>query len=134
MWALDRALATRAARRARHDEIDKALASAFTDQPRDEVVARLLAAGVTCAPVWDSVDIDTLGEIVAAEFFTTLEHPTVGAVAYPGTGLRSPDFPTQPDRPAPCVGQHTAEVLEELLGIDAAGRERLVADGIIGPT
>ncbi len=99
MWALDRALATRAARRDRHDEIDKALAHAFADQPRDEIVARLLAAGVTCAPVWESAEIDSLPEIVEADFFTTLEHPTVGPVTYPGTGLRSPDFSLDPTGP-----------------------------------
>jgi crotonobetainyl-CoA:carnitine CoA-transferase CaiB-like acyl-CoA transferase len=134
MWALDRALASRAARREHHDEIDKALAHAFVDQPRDEVVARLLAAGVTCAPVWDSVDIDALSEIVAADFFTTLTHPTVGPVAYPGTGLRSPDFSLDPTRPAPCVGEHTAEVLEELLDLGPDARAKLAADGVIGPT
>ena len=37
MWALDRALSTRAGRRERHDEIDKALAHAFADRPRDEI-------------------------------------------------------------------------------------------------
>jgi crotonobetainyl-CoA:carnitine CoA-transferase CaiB-like acyl-CoA transferase len=133
LWALDRALATRAARRERHDEIDKALAHAFADQPRDEIVARLLAAGVTCAPVWDSAEIDSMSEIVEADFFTTLAHPAVGPVTYPGTGLRSPDFSLDPTRPAPLVGEHTAEVLEELLGLGADERARLSAEGVIGP-
>jgi crotonobetainyl-CoA:carnitine CoA-transferase CaiB-like acyl-CoA transferase len=134
MWALDRALATRAARREHHDEIDKALAHAFADQARDEIVARLLAAGVTCGPVWDSAEIDGLSEIVEAAFFTTLVHPAVGPVTYPGTGLRSPDLSFDPERPAPMVGQHTAEVLDELLGLDADERARLAAAGVIGPS
>jgi crotonobetainyl-CoA:carnitine CoA-transferase CaiB-like acyl-CoA transferase len=132
LWALDRSLATRAGRRERHDEIDEDLAHAFADQPRDEIVARLLAAGVTCAPVWESAEIDALGEIVAAGFFTTLTHPSVGPVAYPGTGLASPDLSFAPEHPAPMVGQHTAEVLEELLGSGADERARLEAEGIIG--
>jgi crotonobetainyl-CoA:carnitine CoA-transferase CaiB-like acyl-CoA transferase len=133
LWAVARSLATRADRRARHDEVDRALADAFADQKRDEIVARLLAVGVPCAPVWDCAEIDALPEIVAADFFTTLAHASMGPVAYPGTGLRSPDFDLRPVRPAPCVGEHTAAVLGELLGLGPAELAALAEAGAIGP-
>jgi crotonobetainyl-CoA:carnitine CoA-transferase CaiB-like acyl-CoA transferase len=113
-WACDPALATAAGRRARHDELDDALARWFASRDRDEIVAELLAARVLAAPVWDQMIQDELPQLAERGFTQWLEHPIAGRVGYPGTGVRADTFDNSYRAPAPTVGQHTTEVLHEL--------------------
>ena len=62
-WGND--LATRADRRARHDEIDARLAVWFANRPRDVTADALLAAGIPAAPVWDQMRQDELPQLQA---------------------------------------------------------------------
>ena len=110
--------ATRAGRRARHDDVDAMLSSAFAGRGRDEVVAALLAAGVRAAPVWDQMIQDELPQLAERGFTQFLEHPIAGRVGHPGTGMRSPQFDVSYRAPAPTVGQHTIAVLRDKLGLD----------------
>jgi crotonobetainyl-CoA:carnitine CoA-transferase CaiB-like acyl-CoA transferase len=132
-WAGDPALATGAGRRARHDEIDAHLAAWCADRDRDDTVARLLAAGVLAAPVWDQMIQDELPQLVERGFTQWLEHPIAGRVGYPGTGVRADSFDNSYRAPAPTVGQHTTEVLVELLGLIPSEIADLAATGITAP-
>jgi len=115
-WARDPRFATAAARRRRHDAIDERLRAWFDQQERDAAVARLVAAGVHAAPVWNQNLLDELPHLAARGFTQWLDHPVAGAVPYPGTGMRAAQFDVAYRAPAPTVGQHTNEVLRELLG------------------
>jgi crotonobetainyl-CoA:carnitine CoA-transferase CaiB-like acyl-CoA transferase len=132
-WALDAELATRAGRRAHHDDVDRGLAESFAERDRDAVVADLLAAGVHAAPVWNQNVQDELPQLVARGFTQWLDHPVAGRVGHPGTGLRSPQFETRYRGPAPTVGQHTAEVLRDQLGATEAELATLAEQGVTGP-
>jgi crotonobetainyl-CoA:carnitine CoA-transferase CaiB-like acyl-CoA transferase len=115
-WARAARFATAANRRRAHDAIDERLSAWFSEQERDAIVARLVEVGVHAAPVWDQNRLDELPHLVARGFTQWLDHPVAGAVPYPGTGMRSPQFDLTYRAPAPTVGQHTHEVLRELLG------------------
>ena len=132
-WALDARLATRAGRRAHQDAVDRELAAWFADRDRDAVVGDLLAAGVHAAPVWDQNLQDELPQLVSRGFTQWLDHPVAGRVGHPGTGLRSPQFETSYRGPAPTVGQHTADVLRNELGLSDAELATLTEQGAIGP-
>jgi len=129
-WARDPALATGAGRRARHDELDAALAAWSADRERDTTVDALLVAGVLAAPVWDQMIQDELPQLAERGFTQWLEHPIAGPVGYPGTGVRADTFDNSYRAPAPTVGQHTTEVLHEL-GLSDDEIDALRADAVI---
>jgi len=117
-WARDARFATASLERRRnHDAIDEGLRAWFREQDRDDVVDRLVGAGVRAAPVWNQNLLDELPHLAARGFTQWLDHPVAGPVPYPGTGLRAAQFDVAYRAPAPTVGQHTSMVLRELLGM-----------------
>ena len=61
----------------------------------------------------------------ANPMFSVIEQPGVGSVLAPGVPLDFQGSGRLPPRAAPRLGEHTAEVLSELLGLDAAAFGRL---------
>ncbi|MEA3218591.1 MAG: CoA:oxalate CoA-transferase, partial [Acidimicrobiia bacterium] len=59
------------------------------------------------------------------------DHPAVGRRTVPGIPWRLANGPNGLRRPAPMLGEHTREVLTELLGFDAAEVEDLVEQGVL---
>jgi formyl-CoA transferase len=68
--------------------------------------------------------------LAAVGMFRTMEHPSEGTVRYARPPTRFAKTPATVRRPAPRLGEHSAEVLGEL-GYDAAAVEDLVARGIV---
>jgi 2-methylfumaryl-CoA isomerase len=67
--------------------------------------------------------------------FTELDQPGVGRVLAPGLSLAFSGVPRTPVRPAPRLGQHTDEILLEVLGLSSAEVGALHDAGIVaGPT
>ena len=101
---------------------------------RDELAARLLDAGVPAAPVVNPRVVVDNEQHAARGFYEPVVHPVAGEVRIPG-------FPARWDgraapwhhRPAPLLGEHNEEILEEL-GVDADERARLAARHVIGDT
>jgi 2-methylfumaryl-CoA isomerase len=67
-----------------------------------------------------------------SDMWEDVEHPGVGSYRMPGTPLDFSAVPRGPVRRAPLLGEHTAEVLAELLGLSDAEIGRLSGDGTIG--
>ena len=61
----------------------------------------------------------------------TSSSPASAAALAPGLPLSFSAFERAPPQPAPRLGQHTEQVLSELLGIDSAAFGRLVERGIV---
>ena len=133
-WARDPRFATRAGRHAARDDIDRELATMVADADRDELAARLVDAGVPAAPVVNPRIVVDNEQHAARGFYEPVVHPVAGEVRIPG-------FPARWDRreapwhhrPAPLLGEHNEEILEEL-GVDADERARLAARHVIGDT
>jgi crotonobetainyl-CoA:carnitine CoA-transferase CaiB-like acyl-CoA transferase len=131
-WATDPALASQAGRRAAESSIDDELARCCADVDRDELVERLLAAGVPAAPVVHPSELARNPQIRARGFLEPVTHPVTGTHELPGLPMRFSRRDRWYHVPAPTLGQHTASVLAELAGVDAARLERLQAAGIVG--
>ena len=60
-----------------------------------------------------------------------VEHPTAGPVTLPGSSIRFRGEPELPLAVPPGYGEHTDEVLKELLGIEGEALEALRAANIV---
>lgn len=98
---------------------------------RDEAAALLAAAGVPAAPVYD--EADTLAEepFASRGFWSGEERAVVGFHLYPLLPLRRDGSRLYPGRPAPLLGEHTAEVLCSL-GYDEQAVEAFFREGVSG--
>ncbi|ROO60605.1 crotonobetainyl-CoA:carnitine CoA-transferase CaiB-like acyl-CoA transferase [Micromonospora sp. Llam0] len=109
--------------RKRHeDHLDAALGTWTRTRDAAETAELLQRAGVAAAVVATGEDLTEHDRHLAARgFYPVLRHPLAGEVRHEGTVVRLSRTPARIDRPAPLLGEHTAEVLEELLGGVTAG-------------
>ena len=131
-WAMRSELATLAGRRVRRDEIDRELA-AFTARfaPR-ELMERLQAAGVPAGMVQRSSDHQQDPQLAHRAFFRRMQHPEMGEVPYEGHQYMISGYDNGPRFPAPCLGEHTYQVLSEVLGLSDDEVARVMASGACG--
>jgi crotonobetainyl-CoA:carnitine CoA-transferase CaiB-like acyl-CoA transferase len=101
-------------------------------RPVRDWLAALEAAQVPCAPINDIAQVFEDPQVVARGMRVELPHPLAGAVPGIANPIRFGDEPMQSDRAPPTLGQHTQEVLEEVLGLDHAALEALRASGALG--
>lgn len=112
---------------AERDVLDKALAAYFAGQDRDEVVERLVAAGVPAGAVRLPTVADRNPQHDARGFYEVHEHPTLGPLRYPVLPTRFASWTGPVHRgPAPTLGQHNAQVLGLSAAELASLRERRV--------
>jgi crotonobetainyl-CoA:carnitine CoA-transferase CaiB-like acyl-CoA transferase len=72
-------------------------------------------------------------QLRARGFFQAVAHSLLGLHEHPGLPVRLTNAePPIFARPAPTLGEHTDEILRELLELDDAALAQLHADGIIG--
>ena len=131
-WAMHAELATLAGRRARRTEIDRELA-AFTARlaPR-ELMDRLQSAGVPAGMVQRSSDHQRDPQLAHRAFFRRMQHPEMGEVPYEGHAYRIAGYDNGPRFPAPCLGEHTYQVLSEILGLSDDEVARAMSSGACG--
>ncbi|HJZ97743.1 MAG TPA: CoA transferase, partial [Candidatus Solibacter sp.] len=67
----------------------------------------------------------------ARSLFPRLDHPTAGAHRVTGTPIKFSDTPGGSEKPAPLLGQHSGDVLHDVLGLDDAAIGALAARGVI---
>jgi succinate--hydroxymethylglutarate CoA-transferase len=60
-----------------------------------------------------------------------VDHPTAGKIKLVGIPVKYSDAEAAIRRPPPLLGQHTREILSEVLGYEDARIEKLKAAGVI---
>jgi CoA:oxalate CoA-transferase len=94
-------------------------------------IKALDGAGIPCGPL---NTIDRLLEdpqVKAREMIVDVAHPVAGHLRMPGLPIKLSETPGEVSRPAPLLGQHTGEILAELLGFDAARIAELRASHVV---
>ncbi len=118
-------------RKAQQGEIEAAIGAWTAGQDRYELMAKLQAAGVPAGAVQRSSDLLQDPQLAHRHYFHSLQHPEMGLIPYEGHQFRIAGYDNGPRFAAPCLGEHTWEVLTEILGIDeGAAAEYLAAGGV----
>ena len=92
----------------------------------------LQAAGVPAGMVQRSSDHMEDPQLAHRSFFRRLEHPEMGEVPYEGHQYRILGYDNGPRFPAPCLGEHTYEVLTDVLGLDDDEVSEVLGSGACG--
>jgi crotonobetainyl-CoA:carnitine CoA-transferase CaiB-like acyl-CoA transferase len=88
------------------------------DHTVEETVDLLLKKGVPAAPIYGIDQVVKDPHIAGArEMFVDMEHPVAGKLKITGNQIKLSGTPVQYRIPAPLLGQHTKEILEETLGL-----------------
>jgi crotonobetainyl-CoA:carnitine CoA-transferase CaiB-like acyl-CoA transferase len=78
-------------------------------------------------------DADQDPQMLARDFWVSLNHPVVGVQTYPGWPMRLASTPTRWHRShAPLLGEHNEEILGKELGLSAEELDDLRKANVIG--
>ncbi|XLZ72687.1 CaiB/BaiF CoA-transferase family protein [Massilia sp. SR12] len=98
------------------DELVPILAEMVKTQTRDWWIERLEAVGVPCGPINDLHDVFQNPQVQARGLVMEAPHPTAGKVKLVRSPMRLSASPAETQVAPPLLGQHTEEVLREVLG------------------
>jgi crotonobetainyl-CoA:carnitine CoA-transferase CaiB-like acyl-CoA transferase len=96
---------------------------------------RCQAAGVRALPVQSSEDrVEHDPQLRHRQMYVELEHPALGVRKVQNAPFKLSLTPACNHRPSPLIGQHTREIVEDLLGCSHAELCAGYADGTFWPT
>ena len=129
-WSRDEALDSLEGRKAAEDLLDQKMSAWTAGQSREEVVSRLRAAGLRCAPVNDMQDLHSDPQLSLRQVWRKLKHPVIGEYSAVGPPFLLSETPASIESPAPLLGEHNRRVFIDFLGLDEVEFERHKAEGV----
>ncbi len=122
---------TNALRTENHESLFPILAEIMCRRTTDAWVEALEAIGVPCGPVNTVDKVANDPQVLARDMIAEVEHDTTGTVQIPGIPIKLSETPGQIDAPAPNLGEHTSEVLSDLLKLTVEEVNQLKQDEIV---
>ncbi len=130
-WAREARFSTAAGRHDNEQQLNGLIEAWTANQHADWLMDSLLEAGVPAGKVNDARDAISDEHLRRRGFWEYLNHPEVGSSLYNRAPLLFSGTPLRLDTPAPSIGQHTREVLAEMLGYSEAEIEGLSKDQVL---
>lgn len=130
-WATDERFQSNAARVKHRPELIRLLEPLFEARPTHEWIDLLLDVHIPCGPVNDVPSALNDPHSVAREMVQTIPHPQGGDLRLVGPVPKMSVTPPAIRTAPPSLGEHTGQVLREMLGYDEATIEELRAVGAI---
>jgi crotonobetainyl-CoA:carnitine CoA-transferase CaiB-like acyl-CoA transferase len=119
--------------RSRHREtLIPKLQEVFLTRTYEEWEEILLANDIPMGAINNLAQVVEHPQVKARQSFQDVNHPSVGKVRVVRSPVRLSKTPARAPTPSPVHGQHTREVLREVLGLSAEEISRLEAAGVVG--
>ena len=112
-------------------DLTRLLQEIFGKRSSREWLERLEAAGVPNGPINNLAQVFAEPQVQARGVRIELEHPTAGKLSMVASPMRFSATPIEHRVPPPLLGEHTDQILRELLKRSAAQIAKLRADGVI---
>jgi crotonobetainyl-CoA:carnitine CoA-transferase CaiB-like acyl-CoA transferase len=121
------------ARRDNFIELTELLEKTFKTKARAEWLAVLEAKGegMAFSPIYELSELSSDPQVMLNGYITEVDHPTMGKTKMVGFPMKFNKTPAQVTKSAPIFGQHTEEVLMDLLGYSWTDLEKLRTDEVI---
>jgi len=100
------------------------------EMDRDEAVEFFVKAGIPVGPVYHVDEVVEDPHLKARGMFIEIEHPRAGKMKVPNFPVKLSETPGVIKSAAPILGEHTREILTEILGYSEERIEELVKKGV----
>jgi formyl-CoA transferase len=130
-WAEDELFKTNAARVENRQDLIPLLQDLFCQADIAHWLTILGAIGVPCGPINSIDQILCDPQVQAREMVIDVEHPSAGTIKMVASPLKMPFAPVQVRYPPPRLGEHSGQILEEILGMEEKAVEALKVEGVI---
>jgi crotonobetainyl-CoA:carnitine CoA-transferase CaiB-like acyl-CoA transferase len=117
--------------RAERDQLRQQLREVFASRSMAEWTDCLKDVDTCFAPVNSLEESMADPQVLEMGMFTSIEHPRLGTLPQINPPFAFSGTPAAVRRPPPDLGEHTTEVLEQLLGLSAAERASLAERGVL---
>jgi crotonobetainyl-CoA:carnitine CoA-transferase CaiB-like acyl-CoA transferase len=107
------------------------LAEMVATRTRAEWIAQLEAVGVPCGPINDVGEVFANEQVQARGMAVELAHPSAGKVTLVRSPMKMSSTPATSDKAPPLLGQHTDEVLRDVLKRSGDEIAALRARGVV---
>ena len=97
-------------------EFGEILSEVIATRPASEWLSDLRNAGLPCGPINDVAAVFDHPQVQPREMILEVEHPNAGPIHLTGFPYKLTQTPAELRHPPPLLGEHTEEVLTEMLG------------------
>jgi benzylsuccinate CoA-transferase BbsF subunit len=118
-WLSDSRFRCLSNRKKNEKDLNNLIAGWTKELDASSIMQRLQGCKVHAAVVNTMRDLFSDPQIAFREVWQKLEHPEIGAHHYRMVGYQLQETPGRIRRPAPCLGEHNAQVFREWLGMSA---------------
>jgi crotonobetainyl-CoA:carnitine CoA-transferase CaiB-like acyl-CoA transferase len=130
-WADDARFAANSARVQNRSALDELIDDALVGQPAASWIEKLKAGGIPCGLINTVAQALADPQTQARAMVETVTHPTAGAMKMLGIPMKFSGTPASVRTAPPTLGQHSDEILRDMLGYDAARIAVLRAQQVI---
>uniref|UniRef100_UPI00398E3744 succinate--hydroxymethylglutarate CoA-transferase isoform X1 n=1 Tax=Pristiophorus japonicus TaxID=55135 RepID=UPI00398E3744 len=112
-------------------ELIAVLCARFLDKTTRDWLQRFEGSSVPYGPINSIQQALSEPQVIHNDLILEMDHPTAGSIAVPGPAVRFSDFKVSNPKPPPLIGQHTVEVLKNVLGYSENYINELLAAGTV---
>ena len=130
-WATDAVFSTLLDRIEHRDKLDVFISRWTENQTAEEMMAILQQAGVMAGVVQNGEDLHQDPQLKSRGHFWILDHPEIGRHACDAPSATLSKTPAEPQRPAPCLGEHNEYACREFIGLSDDEFMELLQEGVL---
>lgn len=129
-FSSDERFSTNAARVQNRETLTPLLKPIFMEKTVGEWLA-LIGDQFPCGPINNLEQVFAMPHVKEREMLVQMEHPTIGALPLVGSPIKMGETPVEYRLPPPLMGQHTNQILREVLGYSDEKIKALAESGCV---